>query len=249
MIGYKNIGETTMEFVTRVRKEENIPPTVKVGICGKLDPQAYGQMRILVGKDTKMMDDYQKSSKVYEFDIVVGISTTSDDIMGHVEDHVPTIEPDMIDKIEYYMGHILPNIKTQKFHHISAIKIRKDAGPKRPLWHWYKLGMLIEEDIPSKNVTVHKLENIGGFLENASDYKIKVHARLHNMTDKERWDIDNIWRSWDEASITPVLTRLSYRIHVSSGFYIRMIAKDIKATLNIPVHIFNIHRVGMEDSL
>ena len=246
MIGYKNIGETTKEFVDRVRRENNIPSNVKVGICGKLDPQASGKMRILIDEDTKLMDHYQKASKIYEFDIVIGISTASDDIMGCVEDCVSTIEPDMIEKIEYYMEHILPNIKTQKFHHISAIKIRKDAGPKRPLWHWYKLGMLREEDIPSKNVTVHKLENIEGFLENASDYKSQVRERLHTMTDKDRWDIDNIWRSWDEAPITPVLIRLSYRIHVSSGFYIRMIAKDIKDTLNIPVHIFNIHRIGMD---
>lgn len=247
MIGYKKIGETTMEFVTRIREEKNIPPTVKVGICGKLDPQAHGQMRILVDQDTKLMEHYQKSSKTYEFDILVGVSTCSDDIMGRVEEVAETIEPEMIDKIEKYMAHILPNIKTQKFHHISAMKIRKDDGPKRPLWHWYKLGILKETDIPSKNVTVHKLESMGGFLENASDYKREVYKRLHIMADKERWGIDKIWGSWETAPITPVLIRLSYRIHVSSGFYIRMIAKDITATLNIPVHIFNIHRVGMED--
>ena len=246
MIGYKNIGETTIEFVTRIREEENIPSTMKVGICGKLDPQAHGQMRILVDQDTKLMEHYQKSSKTYEFDIVVGVSTSSDDIMGGVEKCAQKIDLEMIEKIEYYMTHTLPNIKTQKFHHISAMKIRKDDGPKRPLWYWYKLGILEEEDIPAKSVTIHQLKNKGAFMVNFSDYKRTVYDRLHSMTDKERWDIDNIWRSWDTSSVAPVLIRISYRIHVSSGFYIRMIAKDIKSTLNIPVHIFNIHRVGME---
>ena len=32
MIGYKNIGETTMEFVTRTREEENIPSLFKIGL-------------------------------------------------------------------------------------------------------------------------------------------------------------------------------------------------------------------------
>ena len=245
MIGYKNIGETTLEFVTRIRKEENIPSTVKVGICGKLDPQAYGQMRILVDKDTKLMDHYQKSSKTYEFDIVVGVSTDSDDIMGTVES-ICIPGPPMSDGIKNYMKNTIFNIKTQKFHHISAMKIRKDDGPKRPLWHWYKLGILKESDIPSKRVNVFSLECIGESTLGIDDYKSEVYSRLHSVTDKTRWDIANIWESWDNLLLGSRLIRLSYRINVSSGFYIRMIAKDIKRTLNIPVHIFNIHRIGME---
>jgi len=245
MFGYKNIGETTKEFVDRVRRENNIPSNVKVGICGKLDPQASGKMRILIDEDTKLMEHYQKASKIYEFDIVIGVATNSDDIMGHVET-ICIPDTQMSTSIHHYMEHTVANIKTQKFHHISAIKIRKDAGPKRPLWHWYKLGMLREEDIPSKNVSVKKIDFIGTSFIDLDKYKYEVYTRLHSVTDKERWDIDNIWESWDSILIGPPLIKLSYRIHVSSGFYIRMIAKDIKDTLNIPVHIFNIHRIGMD---
>ena len=245
MIGYKNVGETTAEFVNRVRLEYNIPETVKVGICGKLDPQAKGKMKILIGTDTKLMTAHMLSSKIYEFDIMAGISTNSDDIMGNVGQVRECFDTLSENKLKDYMNNDLVKTTQQKYHHISAYKIRKRPGPKRPLWYWYKEGCLVEDDIPSKKVTIFKVEFLNKSLVPINEYKLDVKQKLDTMTDRTTWNIDEIWNSWSEiTSLTPLI-KLSYRIHVSSGFYIRMISKTINTTFNIPVHISNINRIDI----
>lgn len=249
MIGYKNIGETTHEYVLRYRRENNIPTNIKVGICGKLDPQAKGKMKILVGSDTKLMKQYMNSSKIYEFDIMIGISTRSDDVMGKVNDSRLNITDKDIKLIKNYMTKELIKITQQKFHHISAYKIRKRPGPKRPLWYWFKEGILVDEDIPYKNVNVFNITYLDSNRINYIDYLNEVSVKLNSMTNKETWDISNIMTTWNNISLGHKLIKLSYRIHVSSGFYIRMIAKNINSLFNIPVHISNINRIDIIDNI
>ena len=82
MFYHKSLGETTSEFANRVSQLHN---GAKTCACGKLDPMARGITRVLVGKKTKEMEKHLNSNKTYEFYIVPGISTDSDDIMGLID--------------------------------------------------------------------------------------------------------------------------------------------------------------------
>ena len=151
MLCYKAVGETTSEFATRLRHEYRLVDTVKVAICGKLDPQAEGNTIVLFGEDTKKMPEFLQSDKTYEFFVAIGVSTDSDDIMGGITGTTSDIQS-KISTIKEFMMTYIKNQKTQKYHPISAKKIKKDSGKKRPLWYWHKKGVLTDDDLPRSGI-------------------------------------------------------------------------------------------------
>tara|TARA_B110000971_G_scaffold135255_1_gene138288 strand:- start:1441 stop:2184 length:744 start_codon:yes stop_codon:yes gene_type:complete len=245
MLVRKYVGETTKEFADRIRCEKGIADDVKVAICGKLDPQACGVTKVLFGEDTKMMPKYLQSNKTYEFFIALGISTDSDDIMGRIT-NIDTSVKNNIESIKSFMNTYIINQTTQKYHPISAKKINKGPGKKRPLWYWHKKGILEESDLPSKPVKVISLRQTTDIIElNYTGYLDMVKYRLNSITDKERFNIKEITSGWDGVSMEKVIL-IPYEIKVSSGFYVRMISKEIRDNLNLPVHIFGINRLKVE---
>lgn len=65
----------------------------KAGHAGTLDPLATGILPIAFGEATKTVPYVQDGTKVYEFDIVWGAATATDDLEGEViatSDHRPT---------------------------------------------------------------------------------------------------------------------------------------------------------------
>ena len=56
---YKQIGETTAELSSRIKKQYNAK---KVAVCGKLDPMARGLTKVLLDDKTKLMENEQLKS-------------------------------------------------------------------------------------------------------------------------------------------------------------------------------------------
>jgi len=242
MFYHKSVGETTSEFANRVSQLHN---GAKTCACGKLDPMARGITRVLVGDKTKEMEKHLNSNKTYEFYIVPGISTDSDDIMGLIDNVSENISAQDIINIKTYMDNTISNLYTQKFHHYSALRLRKN-GERHPLWYWYKKGLLDEEEIPEKKVNVYNLE----FLKLQTipkDYYLKnILDRLSKITHKDQFRVKDITKKWSALNYNKSLLLLKFKIKVSSGFYVRMIAKQIKKDLGVPVHIYDIHRTNVD---
>ena len=242
MLCYKEVGETTGEFAARLRRKYSLKDSVKVAICGKLDPQAEGKTMVLFGKDTIKMPEYLESSKTYAFCIAIGIATDSDDIMGNITG-TNTCHPDQISSIKNFMTTFIKNQTTQCYHPISAKKIRIGPGKKKPLWYWHKQGVLTDADLPSKEVKVFSLtDKSPPITMDFSKYMNMVKYRLGKITDKEAFNIANILKGWEGINLDKIVL-IPYQIKVSKGFYVRMISKAIRDQLNIPVHIFGINRI------
>uniref|UniRef100_A0A6C0B5D1 tRNA pseudouridine(55) synthase n=1 Tax=viral metagenome TaxID=1070528 RepID=A0A6C0B5D1_9ZZZZ len=246
---YKACGETTKEFADRLRRDHFLAPHVKVAICGKLDPQAEGKTVVLFGDDTVKMPEYLESNKTYEFCIALGVSTDSDDIMGLKTSVAEGDMHDNISVIKDFMTTFIKNQKTQRYHPISAKKIRKEPGKKKPLWYWHKKGVLVDADLPSKDVEVFSLmDNYPPVTLDFNNYMKMVMRRLNLITNKEAFNIVNIIHSWKSIKLDKIIL-IPYQIKVSKGFYVRMISKEIRDQLNIPVHIFGIKRLKVEKIL
>lgn len=236
---YKHTGETTTEFTDRlcIIHKHN-----KACVCGKLDPMSRGLTKILFDEDTKKMNKHLNSVKTYEFYIVAGISTSSDDIMGNIETSKP-INSKQLSDIETFIFNYKDK-KVQKFHPISAIRIKKE-GIRKPLWHWKNKNMLTHDDLPSKNVHVYNTELQTRGTVDFNIYLDTVLDKLDTITNREVFNIDSIieqWKNIDKESVQ----MLKFEMTVSSGFYIRMLAYDIKRELGIPVHIYDIHRTNVQ---
>ena len=67
---YKNIGETPLECLERVRLEYGKAPEVPMTYAGRLDPMAEGLLLVLSGKELQNKDKYLGLPKTYEFEVL-----------------------------------------------------------------------------------------------------------------------------------------------------------------------------------
>ena len=72
----KPVGISSAEAVRRVKKELG---KVKVGHAGTLDPSASGVLPILVGKATRLSDEFLSYHKKYFAKVTFGVITDSYD--------------------------------------------------------------------------------------------------------------------------------------------------------------------------
>jgi len=63
---------------------QSITKKVKVGHCGTLDPLASGLMVVLLGTATKQQNKFLSANKSYSGTIKLGLTTSTDDIVGDV---------------------------------------------------------------------------------------------------------------------------------------------------------------------
>ena len=78
----KETGHTMIQTMDKFKKDNNIND--KVCYCGRLDPLARGLVLLLVGNECKNMDKHLGHNKEYEFEIIFGLSSDTDDPMGKI---------------------------------------------------------------------------------------------------------------------------------------------------------------------
>ena len=241
---YKRIGETTGDLSNRLKKEHGYK---KVAICGKLDPMARGITNYLADEDTKLMENYLNNIKTYEFDIVLGIKTDTDDIMGIISDF--TFDELKCDDIVKILQSLI-NQDYQKFHPYSAIKY-KINGERKSLHQWTNENKLTYDELPGKQVSVFNIQVDDIKTISLKSYIQEIFNRLQSVDNmhKSSFRMEDIIKSWEQLSKISEkscdehqLISIPVKITVSAGYYIRMIAYEIYRTTTVPCHIFDIHR-------
>jgi tRNA pseudouridine55 synthase len=141
-------GMTSHDVVNRVRRVLGLK---KVGHLGTLDPFAEGVLPICVGVDTRLIE-YFPDDKAYRATVVFGQSSNTLDCDGILENHPPL--PESLN--EASIRAILPRFTgtfEQTVPLFSAVKV---AGKK--LYHYAHAGKTPPVDLPSKTVTISRLE-------------------------------------------------------------------------------------------
>lgn len=139
---------TSHDVVAKIRKKFNMK---KVGHAGTLDPLATGVLIILLGKSTKLFDQFVGFDKAYRATMLLGTSTDSADIQGKVIEQKPWehITEEQISEIfTEFMGEI-----QQVPPMVSAVKV----GGKK-LYELARKGVVIERE--ARNVRVDELRII-----------------------------------------------------------------------------------------
>ena len=85
----KEAGMTSHDAVFKLRK---ILHEKKIGHGGTLDPDVTGVLPIAVGKATRVIEYMTEAGKVYEGEITIGFSTTTEDASGEVVQTTPITE-------------------------------------------------------------------------------------------------------------------------------------------------------------
>ena len=215
---------------------------------GRLDPMARGNMLFLENKDCSLMNTFIGTRKSYEFEIIIGLSTDTDDILGILDNKDLNYNTESIlSKIDMEIKNSI-TIINQKFHRYSSYMLRK--GDKRlPLWQWNKLNQLDEEDIPSKEVSINSISIVEHKTYTLKELLEEFVGRISMLNKKHSLRQEQIIQQWknliklysDQTSIQSI----KVKCNVSSGFYIRELANTIKKNINFPLLIHDINRTDI----
>ena len=143
----KEAGMTSHDVVFKLRK---ILGTKKIGHGGTLDPDVVGVLPIAVGKATRMVEFMQDEGKVYEGEITLGYSTTTEDASGEIVSETPVLSP-LDEKLVDEAIASLTGPITQIPPMYSAVKVNG-----RKLYEYARAGQEVER--PERQVTIYSFE-------------------------------------------------------------------------------------------
>ncbi|MBX7143016.1 MAG: tRNA pseudouridine(55) synthase TruB [Oligoflexia bacterium] len=113
----KAAGYSSAQVVGKLRRGLGLD---RVGHAGTLDPFATGLLVALVGRATRLADFVQAGSKVYSGEIILGLSTDSDDCTGaelSSTSNIPEL-PQLLEVLPSFRGQVV-----QTPPRISAVKV------------------------------------------------------------------------------------------------------------------------------
>lgn len=142
---YKEKGYTSHDVVARLR---GILQQKKIGHTGTLDPDAEGVLPVCLGRGTKLCDMLTDKDKVYETELLLGVTTDTQDIGGSIlcKKEVSVDEDTVYKIIESFIG---PYAQIPPMY--SAIKIH---GKK--LYEIARTGQSIERE--PRQVQIYDIE-------------------------------------------------------------------------------------------
>lgn len=220
-LSYKNLGETPLECLERIRLEYGKPNELPMTYAGRLDPMAEGLLIILSGDDCKDKDKYLRMDKEYEVEVLFGVSTDTYDVLGVIEN----IEKKDFDALDFkkYIGKF-----TQEYPRYSSKIIAMKELP---------------EEMPTKEVEIYDIEQIGSSA--ISGQKIADTVLFNIKKVKGDFRQDQISALWEEFSKDHLKTRfivVKIRVSCSSGTYMRSLAHRIGIDSGIPALAYSIKR-------
>ncbi len=226
---YKKLGETPLECLSRFKKESPEYADIPMTYAGRLDPMTEGVLVALSGEKVKEKEKYLGLSKTYVFQILWGVGTDSQDLLGLVvESHkvhkVPS-ESEIRMVLEKSIGKF-----EQKYPHYSSKSIAARFKGKE----------VLEE---SHEVEVYNAKFISRKTVSNSDFLRYIVRNISLVTGAFRQK--EILEKWKEtlskgAFDTWVIDTI--RVEVSSGFYVRQFVSDLAEKLNTCATTFHIQR-------
>lgn len=212
IISNKNVGETPLEFLNRIRLEKPELKDETLSYAGRLDPMAEGQMMIIVGDENNHRDSFMGFDKEYEATFLVGVSTDTGDALGLItkEEDIKFSQEQIIDVVNK-----ISLIKKQKYPWFSGKTV---DGIK--LFDHFKNGNT-DIERPSIDVTVK-----GAKLMSVEDVDVKdLREYIVSSVGKVNGDFrqEETIKGWEEYFKDKVggMQMLKVRFLVSSGTFIR----------------------------
>jgi tRNA pseudouridine55 synthase len=232
---YKPISKTPLEMIHQIKEKYPELKNEKMGYAGRLDPLAEGVLIILVGEECKNRKSYEQMPKVYEFEVLFGISTDSYDVMGLIQSisSVKVNDEKVQDVAFSFIGEF-----EQPYPPYSSVKFKG-----RSLFHWARENKLSEVIIPSKKVNVSEISYIGKNEINGSELLKEVTQRIENVKGifRQQTIIDE-WNTKMQKYSNVLFPIYKFKIVCSSGTYVRSIANGMGKLLQVPSLAYSIKR-------
>jgi len=145
---YKEKGMTSHDVVQKVRRILKIK---RIGHSGTLDPNATGVLPICIGETTKICEYLLELPKEYVADMILGISTNTQDSAGKIiekKEVQPLENSEILNVLKSFVG---PQLQIPPMY--SAVKIE---GKK--LYEYARRGITVERK--AREINVYNIELI-----------------------------------------------------------------------------------------
>lgn len=246
----KRVGETPLQTVEAFKAANPEYAQLPLAYAGRLDPMASGQLLVLIGEECKKQQEYHSLDKEYQFEVLLGSSSDTGDVLGLIDwgQETNLKEAELKSVARSLIGPL--SLPYPKF------SSRTVKG--KPLHMWTLEDRLDEIDIPSADTIIYKLkltglrrENVPRIYEDASK-KIESIAPVTEESkalgrDFRRSEVRVAWRVWLEHHRDLSVQIASFTCVASSGTYMRSLSEEIGRRLKVSGLAYSIHRskIGM----
>ena len=210
---------TSFDIIAKLRKLLN---TKKIGHTGTLDYNAKGVLVCLVGDACKLQDFFMKGKKIYNAELIIGISTDTEDITGEIvsKKYINKEDNQFFEDINLFNGKILKSFIGSYKQIPPMYSAKKIDGQK--LLDLARKG--ITRDRKACYIEIYNLEIIN---PNESIQYVDDTMIDDNISD----DIKNN------------IIRYFIKVECSKGTYIRTLCKDIGEKIGYPSCMGNLTRI------
>jgi tRNA pseudouridine(55) synthase len=240
----KSSGITMNQLIKKYIEDNNVSrnETIsKVCFAGRLDPMARGQVLLLLNDECKKIDNYKHLNKTYQFEIILGIQTTSDDPLGIIQNIKNIESSDLIKLKNLILDTSYPYPKTfyQKFHHYSSKCING-----KPLWYYSKNN--IEIDLPTHEVSIYDFKMFDIKKYNSHEWKKLIIEQIKTIDSSCDFNQSIIIDQWTNLEMNEYIYSIPCEIKVSGGFYVRQFVHDLINITKTPLLTYDINRIQIE---
>ncbi len=239
---YKEAGYTMNQIIIPYKNENN-----KLCFAGRLDPMARGKVILLYDDECKKIDNYKHLKKTYQFEIIMGIQTDSDDPLGIIEMNVindinnannTTCENIYRQIYNDIKSNISVNTFIQKFHHYSSKCING-----KPLWYYKKNNIIIDSPTHIVSIYDYKINDIKSY--DFAEWISTITNQIKTIDPKCDFNQDFISNQWINIDNIKTIYSIPITLTVSSGFYVRQFVRDLSDKINLPLMTFDINRIAI----
>jgi tRNA pseudouridine55 synthase len=221
----KQIGETPLECLERIRKEQNIGVDVPMTYAGRLDPLAEGKMIILVGDECKNKEKYLGLDKTYEIQVLFGMTTDTGDALGLITsvntEKIVDISENL--KLSHYVGKFVQEYPaySSKTHNGKQLHELARAGE-------------LPEVMPTKEVEIFDIKNLGISTLTGYDIYLQVVDNINKVKgDFRQQFILEKWKDFHDKYSKNAFQIITLEVKCSSGTYMRVLAEKMGKDLGV----------------
>lgn len=241
LILYKPVGYTPLQLINNYKIKYKMT-NIKFSFAGRLDPMAHGLMIYLYGDTCKLQDQYISFDKIYEFKLMLGVSTDTNDILGIINNYCDSNNISMSSLQTTIYNYFRGEIK-QYYPKFSSKTINGT-----PLWKLALENNIQFNEIPYKYVNIHNIEILSK--EYYKSYylipKIINKIKLMKSNTFRNEEIIKLWNKLKEnLGKKTEFVIFKMKAKVSSGTYIRELCKNIGEIYNLPALALDIYRTDV----
>lgn len=268
----KEVGETPLSCAERFRATRPDLANIPLSYAGRLDPMASGKLLVLIGEECKHQANYHELDKEYEFSVLFGIASDTQDVLGRIQttpatsvftegviraaDETNSVPALLERKLTTIVNSLIGPL-TVPYPLFSAKTVKG-----KPLHMWTLEGRLDEIEIPTRTSKIYSLELLNTKIISRKEIARLALEKIETIpevtdprkalgNDFRRVDVRQDWQTIANDESLPLEYLIAnFRCIASSGSYMRTLATIIAKELGTTGLAWSIHRtvIGVYDN-